>query len=128
MPAAIINFAAHRRQDLVLNNVAEEGPFVRDAYVRAHRPQSVLCMPLMKGAHPGHPVPRNTLATGAFTPRRLEMLRLLSAQIAISIENAQLYAELEDRVRAHAGTIGQERRALGRTARPTRDAAAACAA
>ncbi len=122
VPAAIINFAAHRRQDLVLNNVAEEGPFVRDAYVRAHRPQSVLCMPLMKG---GRILAilylENTLATGAFTPRRLEMLRLLSAQIAISIENAQLYAELEDRVRARTQELSAKNVELSDALRALRE-------
>ncbi|MHC5932461.1 MAG: hypothetical protein ACYTXM_42975, partial [Nostoc sp.] len=33
----------------------------------------------------------NNLATGAFTSKRVELLNLLCAQAAISIENAQLY-------------------------------------
>ncbi|MEG4491665.1 PAS domain S-box protein, partial [Microcoleus sp. D3_18_C4] len=36
----------------------------------------------------------NNLTEGAFTTDRLELLKLLSAQIAISIENAQLYEQL----------------------------------
>ena len=38
----------------------------------------------------------NNLATGVFTGDRLEVLRLLCAQAAISLENAQLYQQLEN--------------------------------
>jgi len=40
----------------------------------------------------------NNLTTGAFTPDRLEVLNLISSQLAISIENALLYANLEHKV------------------------------
>jgi C4-dicarboxylate-specific signal transduction histidine kinase len=38
----------------------------------------------------------NNLTTDAFTPNRIEVLNLLTAQAAISIENARLYGQLED--------------------------------
>ena len=38
----------------------------------------------------------NRLTRGAFTPQRLEVLRLLSGQAAISITNARLYRTLEE--------------------------------
>lgn len=37
----------------------------------------------------------NNALAGAFTPDRLEILKLLSSQAAISLQNAQLYAEKE---------------------------------
>jgi signal transduction histidine kinase/serine/threonine protein kinase/tetratricopeptide (TPR) repeat protein len=40
----------------------------------------------------------NTLVTGAFTPERLALLEVLSGQMAISLENARLYAHLEEKV------------------------------
>jgi formate hydrogenlyase transcriptional activator len=46
----------------------------------------------------------NNLATDAFTPQRVEMMRVLASQAAISLENARLYdgmkAEVERRTRA----------------------------
>ncbi len=36
----------------------------------------------------------NRLTTGAFTPQRLDVLRVLAAQAAISLENARLYSNL----------------------------------
>ena len=40
----------------------------------------------------------NTLVSGAFTPERLALLEVLSGQMAISLENARLYAHLEEKV------------------------------
>jgi len=40
----------------------------------------------------------NNLTTAAFTPERLELIKALSTQAAISIENARLYSELEEKV------------------------------
>jgi len=47
----------------------------------------------------------NELASGVFTPERMEVIRLLSAQVAISIENALLYASLEENVRMRTAEI-----------------------
>ena len=50
----------------------------------------------------------NNLTTDAFTPRRLEVLKLLSSQIAISLENARLhgkekaYARVQEEIRLAA--------------------------
>jgi len=38
----------------------------------------------------------NNQTTGAFTQERLELLKLISSQAAISLENASLYANLAD--------------------------------
>lgn len=44
------------------------------------------------------------MAIGAFTPERVETLQIIAAQAAISIENAQLYEQLED----YNGTLEQK--------------------
>jgi signal transduction histidine kinase len=43
-----------------------------------------------------HSLSRKNLTTGAFTSDRVETLRILSAQAAISIENSRLYNQLEE--------------------------------
>lgn len=40
----------------------------------------------------------NTLATNVFTPERLHVLNILSSQIAVAIDNARLYENLEQKV------------------------------
>lgn len=85
---------------VVLEDAARRGDFVRDAYVLARRPKSILCVPLEnQGAVKGVLYLENNLARGAFTRDRIEMLQLLAAQAAVSIENARLYDELEAKVR-----------------------------
>jgi GAF domain-containing protein len=64
--------------------------------VQAHSPKSVLCAPIMhKGVLTGALYLENNLLTGAFTPDRLEAINILPSQIAVSIENATLYARQE---------------------------------
>jgi signal transduction histidine kinase/CheY-like chemotaxis protein/HPt (histidine-containing phosphotransfer) domain-containing protein len=81
----------------VLHDAAREGIFTQDEYILKNRPKSVICLPVVgKGKLTGILYLENNLFPGAFTPDRVEVLRLLSSQIAISIENARLYANLEE--------------------------------
>ena len=92
---AIINYVARTQESVILNDASKESKFTNDPYIQAHQPKSILCAPLI---HQGKLVSivylENNLTVGAFTPERLEIVRLLTAQAAISIENAQLYAEV----------------------------------
>ncbi len=61
--------------------------------------KSLLCAPIVnQGKLIGILYLENNLATGAFTQERIELLQVISAQAAISLENAQLYRTLEDKV------------------------------
>ena len=94
-PTAIVNSVARIQASLVLTNAASEGQFIHDPYVVATQPKSVLCTPLInQGRLDGILYLENNLVANAFTPERLELIRLLSAQAAISLQNAQLYVTL----------------------------------
>jgi signal transduction histidine kinase len=57
----------------------------------------VLVLPVLRtGQVEGVLYLENDLVTGAFTPERLGLLEVLSGQMAISLENARLYAHLEE--------------------------------
>ncbi|MBW4493241.1 MAG: AAA family ATPase [Oscillatoria princeps RMCB-10] len=97
LSAAIINYVARTHSNEILNDATREGQYTRDPYIVATQPKSILCTPLIhQGKLSGILYLENNLTTGAFTPDRLEVLQLLSSQIAISIENAQLYANLRE--------------------------------
>jgi len=99
---AIVNYVARTRESVVLNNAIEDERFRIDAYIRQNQPKSILCAPLLnQGKLTGIVYLENNLSVGAFTPDRLEMLNLLSAQAAISISNARYYASLADLNRAY---------------------------
>jgi predicted ATPase/signal transduction histidine kinase len=92
---AIVQYVLRTRETLVLHDAAREGPFARDPHVVATRLRSVLCMPLLhQGQVRGVLYLVNNLSAQAFTPDRVELLQLLSSQIAISLENARLYHNL----------------------------------
>ena len=93
---AIVNYVARTREYVVLNNAVMEGRFTNDPYILTCRPKSVLCAPIIhKSVLSGILYLENNLITDAFTIERMEMLKLLSSQIATSLENARLYKNLE---------------------------------
>jgi PAS domain S-box-containing protein len=100
----IVNYVIRTKESVVLNAAAKEGNFTADAYISKQQPKSVLCAPLLNQSKlVGVLYLENNLTAGAFTPDRLEVLSLLAAQAAISIENAKLYA----RVRASEAQLTQ---------------------
>ncbi|MEG4417001.1 AAA family ATPase [Microcoleus sp. LAD1_D5] len=97
LSTAIVNYVARSHENVVLNNATDEGLFTRDSYITATQPKSILCTPLLnQGKLGGILYLENNLAIGAFTSERVETLKIIAAQAAISIENATLYEKLED--------------------------------
>ncbi|MBP0029437.1 AAA family ATPase [Roseofilum sp. Guam] len=97
LSTAIVNYVIKIRENVVLNNATEEGGFTRDSYIIATQPKSILCTPLInQNKLIAILYLENNLTVGSFTNDRLETLKILSSQAAISIENARLYAQLED--------------------------------
>ncbi|HLO51777.1 MAG TPA: AAA-like domain-containing protein, partial [Kamptonema sp.] len=97
LSTAIVNYVVRSHENVVLNNATDEGQFTRDSYIIATQPKSILCTPLLdRGKLGGILYLENNLAIGAFTPERVETLKIIAAQAAISIENANLYEQVED--------------------------------
>ena len=89
---AIVNYVSRSGQSLILANAAREGAFINDPHVTRCRCQSILCTPILnKGRLTGILYMENNLTEGAFTPERLEVLGVIAAQAAISLENAKLF-------------------------------------
>ncbi|MBM4055942.1 MAG: response regulator [Planctomycetes bacterium] len=93
---SIVNYVARTHENLVLGDATAEGMFTNDKYVSETGQKSILCMPVIhQGVLTGVLYLENNLATKAFTPKRLKLLKILSSQLAISIENANLYKDLK---------------------------------
>ena len=98
-PVSVIHYVARTMENVVLRNAATEGNFTKDPYVLDHKPKSIMCLPLVhQGRLSGILYLENNAMTGAFTSGRLEALRLISSQAAISLENARLYELMEQLV------------------------------
>jgi diguanylate cyclase (GGDEF)-like protein/PAS domain S-box-containing protein len=96
VPLGIVNYVIRTQESIILNDALHSGNFSRDPYIVKHQTKSVLCMPLLNQSKlAGLLYLENNQSTGAFTPERLEVLKLLTSQIFISIENAQLYTNLQ---------------------------------
>src|SRR6185503_511003 len=71
-----------------------------DEYWRRHHVRSVLCIPLLKQTRlVGILYLENSLTSDAFTPARMALLEVLASDAAISLENARLYHDLQERER-----------------------------
>jgi len=100
VPQWVVNQALRTKKAVVCDDARRELVNKSDRYLQQHQPKSILCLPLSeRGRIVALVYLENNLATGVFTQERLEVLQLLSAQAAISIENARLYASLEAKVR-----------------------------
>jgi predicted ATPase/signal transduction histidine kinase len=110
---AVINYAARTMESVVLNHATEQGEFTNDPYVLETEPKSILSVPLIhQGKLTGILYLENNLVTGAFTARRLEMLKLLSSQAAISLENARLYERMEQLVAERTAALKESNEEL----------------
>ena len=95
VPATLIQYIARTQENVVLTDATQKGDFNQDACIIKHHSKSVLGMPLInQGKLTGILYLENNLTEGAFTPLRLEVLTLLSSQMAISIQNSLLYNNL----------------------------------
>jgi PAS domain S-box-containing protein len=93
---SVCNFVIHSGQTVVLANAVEDPQFAADAYLQEQAVKSVLCLPIWhKGVFKLVLYLENNLAEGAFTERHLELLQLLSGQMAISLENALMVDSLK---------------------------------
>ncbi|MBD2691091.1 hybrid sensor histidine kinase/response regulator [Anabaena catenula] len=96
IPKSILNYVARTQETVVLNSVNQQSNFSKDQYIEIEKPKSILCTPILnQGQLIGILYLENQLTSEAFTPERLEVLHLLTAQAAVSIENALLYQNLE---------------------------------
>jgi formate hydrogenlyase transcriptional activator len=84
---------------VLLATAASDDRFADDPHVRRVGARSVLCLTAgHQGRLSGLLYLENNLTSGAFTPGRVEMMRTLAAQAAISLENARLYEDMRTEV------------------------------
>jgi PAS domain S-box-containing protein len=98
LPESVLHYVFRTREPAILHDASAENPFSGDEYLRRHRVRSLLCMPLLKQSRlVGVIYLENNLAPGVFDPARMAVLKLLASAAAISLENARLYRDLQER-------------------------------
>ncbi|MGB3512467.1 MAG: ATP-binding sensor histidine kinase [Microcoleaceae cyanobacterium] len=108
LPLSIINTVKHTKKILLINDMSQNTTFSGDTYLIQQQPKSLICTPIInQGKLIGLIYLENNLTVEAFTPNHIEILKLLSSQAAISIENAQLYNTLEQKVQQRTAELSQ---------------------
>lgn len=98
-PVNIVQTVIRTNTPLVIADASSEAQFSNNEYIENNQPKSVLCAPVInRGKLSGIIYLENDSTIGAFTEDHLNTIQLLSTQMAISLENAKLYASLEERV------------------------------
>jgi diguanylate cyclase (GGDEF)-like protein len=96
LPKKIINYVIHSRDTIILDSSSISEKFITDPYIIEKNSKSIMCMPVLnKGNLIGILYLENNLIDGAFNTERIEIIKLISSQLAISLENAILYNNLE---------------------------------
>jgi PAS domain S-box-containing protein len=92
----IVHYVARTQETVVLEDASQSGEFIQDPYVRRHQARSILCAPLINQVKTsGILYLENNLAPRVFSSQRVNLLRLLSSQMAVSLDNARIHDHLE---------------------------------
>jgi predicted ATPase/class 3 adenylate cyclase len=92
---SVAQYVARTGETMVLDDAHARGRVTQNAYVATNQVRSVICTPLVQhGRLFGVIYLENNLVAGAFTPGRVETLKLIASHSVIAIQNARLYANL----------------------------------
>lgn len=96
----IVQYVARTREAVVIHNASKDVNYQGNAYIMKNRIKSLLCMPVIyQNRLKGLVYLENNLSDSVFTSERFEILKFLSSQASISIENAVLYENMEEKVK-----------------------------
>ncbi|AUT01740.1 hypothetical protein CLI64_15850 [Nostoc sp. CENA543] len=93
IPHALIHYV-ERTLQTVITDGKNHVSTINDPYCLHYQPKSLLCTPILnQGQLLGVLYLENAITSGAFTDERVELLKLLCSQAAISLVNARLYEQ-----------------------------------
>ena len=96
---AVVNYVSRTQQTLLITDAADDGRFELDEYIAARKPKSILCLPILQqGRFDAIFYLENSLVADAFRPERIEIVRLLAAQAAMSLKSGRLVRQMEHEV------------------------------
>ncbi|HEY6759769.1 MAG TPA: GAF domain-containing protein, partial [Baekduia sp.] len=93
VPMSVLRYLERTREPLVVADATSDDRFARDAYFADVDACSLLAVPIVSRATlQALLVLENRLIRDAFTTERLDVVKLIAGQLAVSLDNAQLYA------------------------------------
>jgi len=108
---SILNYVYLTRETVILDDAMKSQLFGNDDFIKRNDCKSILCIPLMNmGRVQAVIYLSNDLTYGAFTENRVALLEVLASQMAISIDNALFYNELENKVEERTNELYIEKK------------------
>jgi signal transduction histidine kinase len=105
---------------LLIEDVVRDNRFARDAYWVGVERCSMLAVPILKqGAPQAVLLLENRLSRGAFSTDRLAAVMQIAGQLAVSLDNALLYASLERKVAERTVELEKTHKRLVEASRQT---------
>ncbi|MCU1661591.1 MAG: serine/threonine protein kinase [Pseudonocardia sp.] len=95
LPTSVLRYVQRTGEPLVVADATRDDRFARDPYFTDADCGSVLAVPILsRGTLRAVLMLENRLIRRAFTSERLDAVTLIAGQLAVTLDNAQLYAEL----------------------------------
>jgi predicted ATPase/signal transduction histidine kinase len=121
VPTSVLRYVQRTGEPLVVADATGDDRFARDPYFAGVGQCSVLAVPILsRGTLRALLLLENRLIRGAFSTERLDGVELIAGQLAVSLDNAQLYAEL---TRSRARIVAAADQARRRIERDLHDGA-----
>ena len=94
---SVIYYVIRSRKLISLDDARKDGMFAYNEYIKNEKPKSILCLPVLnRNKLSGIVYLENNAIVNAFQAKQTDLIMLLISQIAISLENSLLYANLAD--------------------------------
>jgi len=101
VPESVHLYCQRSKEVLIVGDARSDNRFAKDKTVQARNIKSMACIPVMvRGECKSMLYLENCQITNTFRGERIELLRHLSSQFGISVENALLYANLSQKIEA----------------------------
>ena len=96
LPLSVIRYAERTREPVVVDDVTHDDRFARDPHFLGLDSCSLLAVPIFnRGARQALLLLENRLIRGAFSAEHLDVVQLVTGQLAVSLANALVYSSLE---------------------------------
>ena len=95
VPVSVLRYTQRLSEPLVVIDATSDDRFAVDPYFADIDRCSLVALPILsRGRLRAMLLLENRLLRGAFTAERLDAVKLIAGQLAVSLDNAQLYSEL----------------------------------
>ncbi len=113
MPDTIINFVKRSESNVIYSASSSDKLFKKDPYIKAINPKSIFCLPIIyKQEFLGILYLENRDIYNLYTEDKIQFVKLLSHQAAISIEHAKLFKQTIEHSHTLEETVSEKTKAL----------------